>query len=595
MKDRPSSSAAAGNSTWAARPSTGDWNTAANWTPAGVPVNTASFGTSSQTEIEFAPNSCATVDRIAFVAGAPSYTFTFGAPAPKAPALTIAGAGVHNESASSQRFVVASSAVSYTQPQLKFTNSASAGGRDVSYVAGPATPADAGGGVIGFCDQSSAGSATFTITTGAGTPKEPSTVGGEVSFSDSASAGSAVFTVYGSTSTTDGDTFGNAVFHDTSSAARATFTNVGGTVKGGDGGNTQFYDTATAASGMFSNMGGTVSGANGGDVAFDGTASAGSGVFQNYAATAPGGFGGVTSFNNNAPALKVATQGASAGKGSFYNYGATAAGQGGGHTFFTAKFGSPTAANGTFVNYGSAVEGNASCAGHTVLSISLPQTAKYGPDAGSATFWNFPGTVSGAPGGYTEFTVYANQGTSIAGSHGPRAGTATLVNLGAVVEGAFGGKTQFSGMSNAEKALLIATGGANGAAGGSIAFYDTAAGGSATVVLYGNGTLDVSGYGQPSLTIGELQLAPGRIATSLGTATPCVDVSGNLTVGTGPVTFFFTSGPGFSANTWYTILTAPNLSQFTAEQFSGNHLGGGAPAFRIQGNSLQVSYPQTRR
>ena len=78
--------------------------------------------------------------------------------------------------------------------------------------------------MIRFIESSTAGAASFSITTGAGTPpKTGSTVGGEISFDNNACAGTATFIVYGSTSTTDGDTFGNAVFHGQSSAANATF------------------------------------------------------------------------------------------------------------------------------------------------------------------------------------------------------------------------------------------------------------------------------------------------------------------------------------------------------------------------------------
>ncbi|HEY5220242.1 MAG TPA: hypothetical protein VIJ16_10565, partial [Gemmatimonadaceae bacterium] len=550
MTNHATKSAAEGVSTWSTDPATGKWNTATNWTPADVPTGTGDFGASSRTAISFSSKGGATVDAIVFSVGAPSFKFTFDAPAPTAPALTIRGRGITNNSANPHHFIVASSAVSYTQPQLKFTNFATAGGANVNYAVGPTTPAAAGGGVIGFCDQSTAGSASFTVTTGAGTPVEPSTVGGEVSFSDCSSAGAARFTIHGSTSTTDGDTFGNVVFHDTSTAASAVFTNTGGTVLGGDGGNTQFYDNATAASALCHNKGGTVSGSNGGDVAFDGTSIAAGGTFHNYAATASGGYGGVTSFNNNAPTVNRPTEGASAGSGQFYNYGAKESGEGGGHTYFTAKYGSPTAAGGTFINHGSDVSGYDSLAGHTVFSITLPQIAEYAPSAGSGVFWNLPGTVAGAHGGYTQFTVYtddnstsststtttttttittvtttttrlasdASNGSGPSGPSGPSgassassasspssgsskslpptAGSGTFLNLGATVQGAGGGQTVFDSTASAGNAQLIATGGVNGGEGGSIVFEDQSSGGAATVLLSGNGTLDISYYGE---------------------------------------------------------------------------------------------------
>lgn len=592
MKKPRAGSASGSNANWTAQPSSGDWNTAANWTPAVVPTGTATFAASANTGIGFAAGSSATVSAIVFTSGAPNYTLTFSNAAPAAPALTISGAGITNNSGATQQVVVASSAQNYRQAQLKFTNAATAGGPEMVYRVGPATPDASGGGVIGFSGNSTAGSALFIVTTGAGTPpKTNSTVGGEVSFSDSSSAGTAQFTIYGSTSTTDGDTFGNAVFHDNATAANAVFTNQGGTVTGGDGGNTQFYDSAAAASGLFHNRGGTVSGANGGDVAFDGTSTAGSGHFHNYAATAAKGNGGVTSFNNNYPSMP-ANAGATAGNGLFYNYGATAAGQGGGHTFFTGKYGSGSGGSGTFVNYGSAVGGGSSSnAGHTVFSISLPpEHGVYCPDAGNGVFWNLPGTAAGAPGGNTQFTVYADPGTPITGSKGPTAGNATCINLGGVTQGALGGKTVFSGTSSAVNAHLIAQPGFNGGGGGSIGFTDQSSGGAATVSLVGNGTLDISSHSPPGLTIGKLELAGGIIATTVGTSPSCLAITGSLTILAGPVAFAFKSGSGFAPNTPYTILTAPNLSSFAVNLFTGNPLNQGTPTFKIVGNQLQVTF-----
>ena len=158
-------------STWNADPSTNNWGTADNWDPAGVPTDTAKFASSSKTAIDFSSTSAETVNNIDFEAGAPCYTLNFDFPVPEnQPALTITGEGVSNESGKTQHFVVASSAISYSHAQLKFVNSASAGGKSMLYSAGPTTAESAGGGVIRFVDQSTAGSANFIVTTGAGTP-----------------------------------------------------------------------------------------------------------------------------------------------------------------------------------------------------------------------------------------------------------------------------------------------------------------------------------------------------------------------------------------------------------------------------------------
>jgi hypothetical protein len=622
LEQRVSARGSAGtNATWSSNAAGSLWNTLANWSPATVPTDTAAFGPSSQKAITFAPGSRASVDRIEFGPGADAYTLTFTETSPIKPTLTIAGAGVSNASSSSQLFKVAAFAASRNTPQLAFTNSASAGGSSMRYSAGPTDPSGQGGGVIRFYDKSTAGAASFEVTTGSGTPpKENSTVGGEVTFSETASAGTARFTTYG-TIGTDGDTFGNVVFHDNATAAEATFTNAGGTVATGDGGNTQFYDTATAGNGVFHNLGASIARGNGGDVAFDGTATAADGHFHNYPATAAGGYGGVTSFNNNCPQMP-SDQGSSAGHGHFFTYGATAAGQYGGHVYFTAKYGSPTAANGTFINHGASVPGSASSAGRTVFSISLPQLpgVSYSPTAGSGVFLNLGGTAAGAPGGVTAFTVYTPEVTHLcsdaaptAGAAatargakparaavpiGPNAGNATIVSFGAKTQGANGWQTTFGTLSGSQGAVcsaanahLVAMGGSNGGNGGTIVFLPSSSGGSATIRLSGNGTLDVSKSGQ-TLAIAGMDLSGGIIACSLGTQTTDVVVTGNVNIWT-PVTFNFVAGTGFEEGTAYTILTAPNLSGYAASQFSGNPVNQATPAFRIVGNSLQVTFDST--
>ncbi|WP_428624553.1 hypothetical protein [Sedimenticola sp.] len=519
---------------------------------------------------------------IEFTDNASAFTFTFGPSA--TPPLTITGQGISNRSRAQQSFIVAATSSGYKDPQLKFINSASAGGDDMFYCAGPETEQGYGGGVICFCDNSTAGSATFKVWTGAGTPPKHSTVGGEVSFCDSSSASTAHFKIYG-TLGTDGDTFGNVVFHDTATAANATFINVGGTVSGGDGGNTQFYGNSSAAYGIYNNYGGTYSKANGGDVAFDATADGGHGHYYNHAAKAAGAYGGVTSFNNNPP--HMTNQGASAGHGTYFNYGAREGEQGGGgHLEFSAKYGSPTGANATIANYGSTIASKSS-AGHTVFSINLP--TDYYPTAGNATIWNHPGVSEGTAAGFTEFSVY---GTG-AGSHVPTAGDGTFFNLGGYTPKATGGYTVFSGTSSAGNATLIAYGGTHGGYGGRIVFYGESSGGTAKVELFGNGALDIGDH-LKGLTIGALELTGGIIVTQLGTETTGLTVSGELTLKSSQANFSFwkKDDGGFSLNTPYTILTNANLSMFTAEQFSGNSIEGVEPTFSIVGNDLQVSFLQ---
>jgi hypothetical protein len=569
------------SATWSTQPDSGDWNTAANWTPAGVPTETASFGPSHRRSISFSQTGAA-VRALVFAADAPAYTFHFG-PAAQ-PSLSIGGAGVSNQSSSTQSFVVAATATGYKNPQLQFTGTASAGGANVHYSAGPLTPSGYGGGVIGFRQSSTAGSAQFTVTTGAGAPPSGSTVGGEVSFSDTATAGTATFTVYGSTGTADqGDTFGNVVFHQRSSADHGTFISIGGTLPQCDGGNTQFYDSASASHGTFHNRGGTSSSANGGDVAFDGTSDGGYGKLINYAAPVAGAYGGVTSFNNNEPT--VTAGGASAGSATIINCGASGSELGGGgHTKFSAKYGWPTAGSATIINYGSTVSGSTDASGAGYTIFSSPPGESYYPTAGSATIRNYASpSASGSPGS-TEFMSQSN----VPAPNYPRAGRAVLINEGGSVHGALGGVTTFYGNSSAEEATLIAYGGQNGGCGGQIVFGDQSVGGAASLQLYGNGTLTLRDHQGP-LSLGSAQLSGGVLSTQLGSSPTTLTLSGLLSVAAGPVTFDFVLGDGFQSGTRYPILTASNLGSFPLSSFAGVAPSGLSPTFSIDGSTLYVS------
>jgi fibronectin-binding autotransporter adhesin len=81
------------DATWLLNPGSGNFNTAANWTPATVPTGTAFFGTSNITSLSFSANTA--VGGWAFNAGAPAYTFTV----PSGPVLTFNGAGISGTAA----------------------------------------------------------------------------------------------------------------------------------------------------------------------------------------------------------------------------------------------------------------------------------------------------------------------------------------------------------------------------------------------------------------------------------------------------------------------------------------------------------------
>jgi hypothetical protein len=88
---------------WDLDPISGDWNTAANWTPNGIPngpADIATFGLSHTTNVSISENT--EVDSIIFTAGATNpYTITEAL----GYTLTISGTGIVNNSGTMQNFV----------------------------------------------------------------------------------------------------------------------------------------------------------------------------------------------------------------------------------------------------------------------------------------------------------------------------------------------------------------------------------------------------------------------------------------------------------------------------------------------------------
>src|SRR6266513_4175525 len=96
------SSTYADSATWKSSPATGDWNTAANWTPMTVPngpSDTATFATSNRTAVSL--SAYTEVNGIVFNAGASAFTIT----ASPSFSLTISGVGITNNSGIVQNFV----------------------------------------------------------------------------------------------------------------------------------------------------------------------------------------------------------------------------------------------------------------------------------------------------------------------------------------------------------------------------------------------------------------------------------------------------------------------------------------------------------
>jgi len=170
----------ADSATWDLNPDSGDWNTAANWTPATVPngsADTATFDLSNTTNVSISANT--EVNGIVFTAAATNpYFIAIHAP------LTLSGTGITNNSGIAQALEVETGG-------LEFWNSSSAGTASIDnfYVTSFSNTSTAGSafifnhGLLSFHDSSTAGSAHIL---------NDDVFRASMSFEDSSSAGSAL-------------------------------------------------------------------------------------------------------------------------------------------------------------------------------------------------------------------------------------------------------------------------------------------------------------------------------------------------------------------------------------------------------------------
>jgi len=250
---------------WNLNPGSGDWNTAGNWTPIGVPngpADMATFALSNTTAISISEDT--EVDAIIFTAAATNpYEIDTSADV----TLTISGTGIVNNSGIAQNFMTNGGQFG----QISFTNNATAGNSTI-FTNNHGTDNFDGGHTF-FFNTSTAGSGTFINNNGAVGGPFP----GHTQFFDTSSAGSGTFINVGSTMAEFGN--GGAMgFNDTANAGEATITNNGGSAINAGGGMVYFANGSTAASATIINNGGKVSGAFGATTAI--------GVFGSDPATA---------------------------------------------------------------------------------------------------------------------------------------------------------------------------------------------------------------------------------------------------------------------------------------------------------------------
>ena len=184
---------------WDLDPISGDWNTADNWTPNGVPngpADIATFGLSNTTDVSISANT--EVNSIIFTSAATPNTITVG----DGFTLTISGLGIVNNSGLFDHvFLTGSSG------QIRFTNSSTAGG---GYLVACTT---------NFFDTSSAGGALFdsndtTNFFDRSTAGSSSINGGTTNFFDRSTAGNSDISAFSTTNFFDHSSAGSAHFFD---------------------------------------------------------------------------------------------------------------------------------------------------------------------------------------------------------------------------------------------------------------------------------------------------------------------------------------------------------------------------------------------
>jgi len=511
------SAARAQSATWAGPGA--DWDTTANWSPAGVPTATAIFTGATPTSITFSA-AATTINTIQFNAGAPAYTFTFDF----ANTFNVTGTGVNNNSSNAPTFT----GTGVSSGTINFENSSTAGNANFHISEG----------LLSFQNNSNAGTATIANTVGGNAQFL-----GTIDFLDQSSANNANITIVGSTGLT-----GQLNFLDQSTAGNATITNNPGL---GSGGVTQFgtlggTDTADAGAAHITNnnMGvtdflastsaknATIENAFNGNTNFEDQATAGNAQIINdaggtttFVAQSSAGNAGITNLGflefGFSGLYPIIIDTATAGNANITNI------AGGMLTFNSAT----TAGNAQIFNSSNVFFFDVATAGSANIGNAGNITFFDNSTAGSATITtDSPGKViftDGATGGSAQFITNAGGTFDMSGltSAGMTAGS--IAGAGNYFLGAkqltVGGNNLSTTVSGA-----IANGGSSGGAGGSL-------------VKVGTGTLTLTGT--DSFTGGTL-INGGTLELDGTSASEVAVNSGGAFSGDGVVDFL---GRSFSA------------------------------------------------
>jgi autotransporter-associated beta strand protein len=245
--------ASAGSATWNLNPTSNDWNTAANWTPATVPNgpgDTATFDVSNTTGVSLSAN--IEVNGLIYSSGASAFSLTIA----NQSTFTLSGVGSQNNSTALQNIDVPDGTVN-------FTNNAAAG--NAAYTI-HAISRMSGGGTMQFFNDSSADHGSFT-TEGQLLVGFPSAA---IYFNDQSTAGEGSFLNGGSNAHEEFGSGGMTEFLDHATAGNARFDNNAGNVFNGEGGSVFFFDRSSAGTATIINRGARISNASGGLAEFGG-------------------------------------------------------------------------------------------------------------------------------------------------------------------------------------------------------------------------------------------------------------------------------------------------------------------------------------
>lgn len=271
-------SAVAGSATWNLNPTSADWNTAANWTPATVPNganDTATFAISNTTALSLSKTT--KVNGIIYNSGASAFTTTIPTPY----LLTFSGAGIINNSDVTQTFVAATSRFNGIIPIIFFSGSATAG-KSTNFIVEGARCPDCDGAEIHFQDTSSADQGFFTVSGG----MSHLATAAIIYFEDASTAANSTFIC--------NNDFREIpcviVFEGTASLGNGTFTFNNGCHMGVGGAN-------SIGDAVFTVNGDTVINGSFQSAAFVGAATVGKSIFTTNGGTASGAIGGYTAFN----------------------------------------------------------------------------------------------------------------------------------------------------------------------------------------------------------------------------------------------------------------------------------------------------------